>query len=118
MLAGLVLLDGGLQVAAEPTEKPIRTRFNAAIFEDLFHKGDQRMLLAFGNLKVDDIPVEGQEQPEQRDAESAETDELPEEVKLTSDVYVSLAGPEGMNEEDYDFEFSLNNEEFGGYLGF
>jgi len=116
MLAGLVLLDGGLEVAAEPTEKPIRSRFNAAILEDLFHKGDQRMFQAFADLKVDDIPVEGYEQKEAEDGE--ESDELPEEVRLTSDVYVSLAGPEGTNVEDYDFEFSLNNPEFGGYLGF
>lgn len=79
------------------------------------------MFQAFADLKVDDIPVQGYEAPEPKEAEEGEEvekEELPEEVRLTSDISVSLAGPEGKNEEDYDFEFSLNNEEFGGYLGF
>jgi len=48
---------------AEPTEKPLRSRFNAAILEDLFHKGDQRMLLAFSDLKMDDVATEGYAPP-------------------------------------------------------
>lgn len=43
---------------------------------------------------------------------------MPEEVRLTQDISVSLEAPEGTNAEDYDFEFSLNNEDLGGYLGF
>lgn len=74
MIAGIALLEGVVEVAAEPTEKPVRSRFNSNVLVDLFHKGDQRMLLAFSDLKVDDIPVEGHDAPDGNESENAESE--------------------------------------------
>ena len=112
------------QAMGEAVENPIRTRLNAHILTDLFHKGDQRMLLAFSDLPVDSIPVEGYEPPEApvrkeselavegeepKEEEEPEKEELPEEVRLASDITVSLYAADGVDPETYDFEFSLND---------
>jgi hypothetical protein len=106
---------------AEMTEKPIRSRFNAAILKDLFHKGDQRMLLAFSDLSMDNVANEGYAAtPKVVDDESTEVEkeELPEEVRMTDSMVVSLSAPEGTDPNEYDFEFSLNDPESGSYMGF
>lgn len=85
--------------------------------------------MAFSDLKVDDVPVEGYEKPVKKESEEekedgsetveeTEIDELPEAVRLTSAMTVSLNAPEGTDPDNYDFEFSINNEDLGGYLGF
>jgi hypothetical protein len=106
---------------AEMTEKPIRSRFNAAILKDLFHKGDQRMLMAFSDLTMDNVATKDYAAaPKVGDDESdeQEKEQLPEEVRMTSGMVVSLAPPEGTDPNDYDFEFSLNDPESGSYMGF
>ena len=84
------------------------------------------MLVAFSDLTVDSIPVEGYEAPEpvekekevavekevdeygdEIEPEPEEVDELPEEVRLASGIKVSLQAAEGVDPETYDFEFSL-----------
>jgi hypothetical protein len=86
--------------------------------------------MAFSDLKVDDVPVEGYEKPVRKESEEeekeegseaveeTEIDELPEAVRLTSAITVSLNAPEGTDPDNYDFEFSIYNEDLGGYLGF
>ena len=91
--AGAALLFSGFAYA-DYLEPPIRARLNPEIVLDILHKGDQRIL---GMFKDQEVTLE-------------------ESANQLSNLNFSLLPPEGINEEDYDWTVSLNDEQ-KGFLG-
>ena len=79
---------------ADQVQHPLRLQMNSDVLATLFHKGDQRMLDAFTDLKL--TPTEKDEA-------------CPDLISAT----YSLTTQEGVNINDYDFDLSLDD-----WLGF
>ena len=75
---------------ADQVQHPLRLQMNSDVLKTLFHKGDQRMLEAFSNLKL---------------TLNEESEKCPE---LKSAVF-NLTTQEGVNSSDYDFTLSLDD---------
>ena len=88
-LAGLTDLCYGAQV-----QDPVRLRMNSDIITTLFHKGDQRILDAFNDIK----------------APAGDED-------LVSGLQFSIETPEGIERDAFDFQVSLYNDP-EDFLGF
>lgn len=123
----------GIQSAmAEPVMPPVRVRFNSAVLEDLFHSGDQRMFGAYTDLLMQPI-LEADKEAERVKAEAEELQKVAapgtkqENIKkeptidnpeaLVHGMKMKLQPPTGVNEEEYDFDMSLNDPT-KGFLGF
>ena len=99
---GLVALSYNFAEAAQ-VRRPLRLKINTDILTTLFHKGDQRVLDAFADLKVT-------------------IDEPEEKCPDFSSTVFSLTTDEGIDTEEYDFEVKLQDEkkdgEDDGTMGF
>ena len=99
---GLTALTHNFVEAAQ-VRNPVRLKINTDVLKTLFHKGDQRVLDAFTDLKV--------------------TIDEPEEKcpDFTSTVF-SLTTDEGIDAEEYDFDVKLQDQtkdgEDDGTMGF
>lgn len=81
----------------EQVENPIKLRLNSDIIKTLFHKGDQRILEAFQELKV----TSGEEE---------------EPTFAGIDFSVTTSGDIPM--EDYDFDVLIHEESEPDFMGF
>ena len=94
---GLAALNDKFAVA-EQVQHPLRLMINSDVLRTFFHRGDQRMLEAIDGLKL--TPV-------------VETERCPE---FTNTIF-SLETNEGIDQQEYDFDLSINDEG-KDYLGF
>ena len=76
---------------AAQVRRPLRLKINTDILTTLFHKGDQRVLDAFADLKVT-------------------IDEPEEKCPDFSSTVFSLTTDEGIDTEEYDFEVKLQDK--------
>ena len=79
---------------AEQTQNPVRLSINSEIIQMLFHKGDHRMLDSFSDLPMPDIG------------------------SLLDDSRFSIKTQEGIAQDTYDFNMSINDPNKNGFLGF
>ena len=94
---GLAALNDKFAVA-DQVQHPLRLMINSDVLRTFFHRGDQRMLEAIDGLKL--TPV-------------VETERCPE---FTHTIF-SLETNEGIDQQAYDFDLSINDEG-KDYLGF
>ena len=81
----------------EQVDNPVKLRINSDIIKTLFHKGDQRILDAFQDIKVS--PGE-------------------EEGAVFGDLDFSVDTPPGVSRDDYNFDVLIQDEKEPDFLGF
>ena len=84
-------------VMGDQVQDPVRLRLNSDIITTLFHKGDQRILDAFQDIKVS--PGE-------------------EEGAVFGDLDFSVDTPPGVSRDDYNFDVLIQDEKEPDFLGF
>jgi len=92
------MLAFSLAAMADQVQHPLRLQFNSEVLRTLFHKGDQRMLEAFTDLKLT-------------------LEEPSEKCPSLTGATFSMTVQEDQNLDDYDFDVSINDAD-KGYLGF